>query len=141
MDDPAQGRVHIGIGVMILKDAKVLLGLRRSSHGQGEWAFPGGHLEYMETFEECATRETLEECGVEIQNIRFQLLANLRHYRPKHYVHVGLIADWKSGEPKVLEPEKCREWKWYDLDNLPSLFRASQLAIEAYKTSKNYFVD
>jgi len=95
----------------------------------------------METFEECAKRETLEECGVEIQNIRFQLLANLRHYRPKHYVHVGLIADWKSGEPKVLEPEKCREWKWCDLDNLPSLFRAPQLAIEAYQTSKNYFVD
>src|SRR5712692_1149689 len=97
MNDPIQAQLRVGVGVMILKNGKVLLGLRNGSHGAGEWAFPGGHFEYMETFEDCATRETLEECGVEIQNIRFQLLANLRQYRPKHYVHVGLIADWKSG--------------------------------------------
>jgi len=141
MNDPNRPRVRIGIGVMILKDGKVLLGLRKGSHGLGEWAFPGGHLEYMEAFEDCAKRETLEECGVEIQNIRFQLLASLRHYRPKHYVHVGLIADWKSGEPKVLEPEKCGKWEWHDLENLPSLFRPSQWAIEAYHTNRNYFND
>jgi 8-oxo-dGTP diphosphatase len=93
MDDPLLLQVRVGVGVMILKDGKVLLGLRQGSHGAGEWAFPGGHFEYMETLEDCAKRETLEECGVEIQNIRFQLLANLRQYAPKHYLHVGLIAE------------------------------------------------
>jgi 8-oxo-dGTP diphosphatase len=116
-----QQQARVGIGVMILKGGNVLLGLRTGSHGAGEWAFPGGHLEYMESFEDCAKRETREECGLEIQNIRFQLLANLRQYEPKHYVHVGLIADWKSGEPIVLEREKCREWKWYGINELPEL--------------------
>jgi 8-oxo-dGTP diphosphatase len=87
VESPIQLPVRVGVGVMVLKDGEVLLGLRNGSHGAGEWAFPGGHLEYMETFEDCAKRETLEECGVEIQNIRFQLLANLRQYGPKHYVH------------------------------------------------------
>src|SRR3990167_1693186 len=100
----------IGIGIMILKDDKVLLGRRKGSHGAGEYAFPGGHLEYMESFEGCARRETMEECGMEIQNVRFQFLSNLTHYAPKHYVHIGLVADWKSGEPQVREPEKCESW-------------------------------
>ncbi len=62
----------VGIGVMILKDGKVLLGKRKGSHGAGQYAFPGGHLEYMESFEDCARRETREECGIEIQNIPVQ---------------------------------------------------------------------
>jgi ADP-ribose pyrophosphatase YjhB (NUDIX family) len=33
----------VGIGVMVMdKEGKVLLGLRHSSHGAGEWSFPGG---------------------------------------------------------------------------------------------------
>jgi 8-oxo-dGTP diphosphatase len=99
---------------MILRDGKVLLGTRKGSHGAGELAFPGGHLDYMESFESCARRETLEECASEIENVRFQFVANLQRYAPKHYAHIGLIADWKSGEPKVLEPQKCDGWGWYD---------------------------
>jgi 8-oxo-dGTP diphosphatase len=37
----------VGVGVMIVKEATVLLGQRKGSHGNGEFAFPGGHLEYM----------------------------------------------------------------------------------------------
>ena len=127
------------MGIMILKDGKILLGKRKNSHGSGEYAFPGGHLEYMESFEGCAKRETKEECGIEIENIRFQYLANLTKYASKHYVQIGLAADWKSGEPSVLEPEKCESWDWYDIDNLPeSTFETVGWAIESYKTGKNY---
>jgi len=104
----------VGVGVMIMKDGKVLLGKRKGSHGEGEWSFPGGHLEYMESFEDCARREVREECGIEIEKIRFQFVSNVTSYKPKHYVHIGLIADWESGVVEVLEPEKCEEWKWFD---------------------------
>src|SRR3989338_4386011 len=96
----------VGIGLMILKDGKVLLGKRKGSHGEGEYTFPGGHLEYMESFENCAIRETKEECGIDIENVRFQFLSNVMKYAPRHYVHIGLIADWKSGNAEVLEPRK-----------------------------------
>ncbi len=138
-NDPIQPQVRVGIGVMILKDGKVLLGKRKGSHGAGEYAFPGGHLDYMESFEDCARRETREECGVEIENIRFQFVANLRRYKPKHYAHIGLIAGWKSGVPRVLEPEKCDGWQWYDLDRLPHLFGPTALAIDALKTAKTFY--
>jgi 8-oxo-dGTP diphosphatase len=99
--------IKVGIGVMVIKDGKVLLGKRKGKHGAGEYAWPGGNFEYMESFEECAKREVMEETGMEIHNIRFLRLFNLKTYAPKHYVDIGLIADWKSGEPQLLEPEKC----------------------------------
>ncbi|MFY9462023.1 MAG: NUDIX domain-containing protein [Candidatus Sungiibacteriota bacterium] len=130
----------VGVGVMIMRDGRILLGKRKGAHGEGEYSFPGGHLEYMESFEECARRETLEECGIEIENLRFQLLANVKKYAPKHYVHIGLIADWKSGEPKILEPDKCESWAWYELGQLPEpLFEMSRITIEAHNQGKNYF--
>ncbi len=125
---------------MIFRDGKVLLGKRRGSHGAGEYAFPGGHLEYMESFEECAHRETREECGVEIENIRFQFVTNVKKYGTKHYVHIGLAADWKSGEAELLEPEKCESWGWYDLATPPELlFEFCRLAYEAHRTGENYY--
>ena len=30
-----------------------------------------------------------------------------------------MIADYDSGEPTVLEPEKAEQWGWYKWDELP----------------------
>jgi 8-oxo-dGTP diphosphatase len=94
----------------------------------------------MESFEHCARRETLEECGVEIEHIRFQFVANVQTYAPRHYVHVGLLADWQCGAPEVLEPQASGAWEWYHLDDLPQpLFEMSRLAVESCKTGRNYY--
>lgn len=133
-------RPKVGIGVMVFKDGKVLLSKRKGSHGAGEYAFPGGHLKFGESYINCAKRETKEECGIEIKNVKFLCLSNLKHYKGKHYVHIGLIAEWKSGEPRILEPEKSKSWQWYQLDNLPQpIFKACQQSFEAFKSGKNFF--
>lgn len=121
----------VGVGVMVLREGHVLLGLRKGSHGAGEWAFPGGHLEYMEAAEDCIRRELAEECGIEVQNLRFQYCANVRKYAPKHYVHLGFVADWKSGEPEVIEPDKCECWRWFPLSQLPEpLFEFARMGLD-----------
>lgn len=128
-----------GIAVMVVKDGRVLLGKRRGAHGAGDYAFPGGKLEWWESFEECAKREVREETGMLIQNVRFLRLLNFKFY-DQHFVDVGLLADWESGTPKVMEPEKCEGWEWYDIEQIPApLFRGCISCIEAYKTGKNYF--
>lgn len=133
-------RPKVGIGVMIIRNGKVLLGKRKSSHGAGEYAWPGGHMEYMESFEGCAKREVKEETGMEIDNVRFLRLLNLKEYAPKHYVDIGLIADWKSGEPEIMEPDKIDGWAWYEMDKLPEpLFSTVQTYFEALKTEKNFW--
>ncbi len=77
---------------------------------------------------------------MEIKNIRFVRLLNLKAYAPKHYVDIGIVADWESGEPQNLEPEKCEGWEWFDLSEIPSnIFATCPSIIEAYKTGKTFY--
>ncbi len=132
-------RPRVGIGVMILKRNQVLLGKRKGSHGVGEWSFPGGHLEYGESMRKGALREVKEECGLKIRNLNFQSVLNVKKYN-RHYVIVGFLAHWQSGEPKLLEPDRFEEWRWFGLNRLPRpIFEGSKLMIRCYKTGQNYF--
>ncbi len=139
--ETSENKPRVSVGVMIFKDGKVLMTKRKGSHGAGEYGFPGGHLEHMESFEDCAIRETREESGLEIKNIRFLYLTNVTKYAPKHYVHIGLVADWSSGEAQTLEPNKAEGWRWYSLDDLPKgpTFEFCILAFDAFKTGKKYY--
>lgn len=133
-------RPKVGTSVLIVKDGRVLLGMRLNAHGEGQYAFPGGHLEHMESVHACVTREIAEECGLEVENLRFLRALNLKAYAPKHYVDIGMIAEWKAGEPQVLEPSKCAGWDWYHPDALPSpRFEGVDQAVEAWKTGRAFF--
>jgi 8-oxo-dGTP diphosphatase len=128
---------RVGIGILVMKDGKLLLGRRKGSHGAGEYASPGGHLEHLELFSAGAEREVREETGLEIGPLRFLRVLNTTRYAPRHYVDIAFVADWVSGEPEVREPEKVEGWGWYDLANLPSpLFGTLPTAIEALRTGQ-----
>lgn len=130
----------VGMGVVIIKEGKILLGKRKGSFGAEEYASPGGHLEYMESFENGIRREVQEECGIEIKNIKFIHVANEATYAPRHYVNVQFLADWESGEPITFEKEKIGDWGWYSFNDLPSpIFELTRKGIESYKTGKNFF--
>jgi 8-oxo-dGTP diphosphatase len=107
-------RPKVGLGVIILKDGKILFGQRLNAHGEGSWCVPGGHIEFGESFAECARRETLEETSIKIKNIKFVTATNdVFAKENKHYITIYVEAEWVSGQPKVLEPQKMIEWNWY----------------------------
>lgn len=114
-------QVRVGVGVIIIKDSKILMGKRINSHGHNTWNFPGGHLEFGESPEQCAIRETLEETGLSIKNIAAGPYTNdiFEGTTPKHYITLYMVAEYASGNPQVLEPEKCLEWGWFSWDDLP----------------------
>lgn len=113
-------QVRVGVGVIVIKDNQILLGKRTGSHGAGSWAFPGGHLEVNENPEACAIREVAEETGLVITNLRRGPWTNdIFSAEGKHFITIYLLADWVSGQPKLLEPDKCSEWGWFDWKNLP----------------------
>jgi len=115
-----EDRPKIGIGVIIIKNNKVLVGKRKGPHGKGTWSFPGGHLEFNEEVEDCAKRETLEETGIFIKNIRKAAFTNDIHKKEgKHYVTLFLVADYDHGKTKVMEPDRCEKWGWYEWKKLP----------------------
>jgi 8-oxo-dGTP diphosphatase len=113
-------RPKIGVGVCVIRDNKVLLGKRKGSHGGGSWSFPGGHLELNEDIEACAKREVLEEAGIKIKNLKLGTFTNdIFEKEEKHYVTLYVVAEYDSGEVKIMELEKCEEWGWFEWNNLP----------------------
>jgi len=121
MDITESRRPKVGVGVCIIKDGKVLMGQRLNSHGEGTWSFPGGHLEFGESWEDCAIREVSEETGLKIKRLRFITCTNdIFLAEGKHYITIYMQADWKSGRPTVKEPDRMVKWAWFDWRSLPS---------------------
>lgn len=111
-------RPKVGVSVVITKDNKVLLGKRKAPYGKGEWAFPGGHLEFGEEVIDCVKREVIEEVGIKIKNSKFLSFTN--DTGKKHYITLFFLAEYESGTISNCEPEKCEGWEWFSWDTLPA---------------------
>jgi 8-oxo-dGTP diphosphatase len=113
-------RPAVGVAVVVIKAGKVLLGRRRGSHGSGSWSFPGGHLEFNETIEDCARREVFEETGIRLRNIRYgPFTNNLFRDERKHSVTLFVVAEYAGGTEQDREPEKDDCWGWHRWEELP----------------------
>ncbi len=111
----------VGVAAIVIKEGKVLLGKRKGAHGSGTWAFPGGHLEFNESIEDCAKREVMEETGLRVKNARFAAITNdLFHNENKHYVTLFVVCDHDSGTIQIKEPDKCEAWDWFFWNQFPS---------------------
>ena len=110
-----------GVGVWLFNPlGQVLMGQRLSKHGAGTWAPPGGKPEQNEVLIETAIRETLEETGIPLGPSLLKYMCTTYDvfsdscYRTVHY-----RANDVQMMPSVLEKDKCKEWRWFDLDKLP----------------------
>lgn len=116
-------RPKVGIGTFILRGDQLLLGYRLNAHAGNVWSPPGGHLEYGETPAETASRETAEECGIRIPATAWKLCAvtnDVFAESGKHYITLHLwAAAPESAEAQLCEPEKWREWRWFDVRQIP----------------------
>ena len=125
--------VGVGVGVIVVRDNRILLGKRLGKLGYGTWGFPGGGLEFKETVEECSKRELKEETGMTAEYFRkVHFDTNFHPEENYHCVTLFTEALGVRGEPLVCEPNKCSEWRWFDWNNLPSpLFLPSQSLIRS----------
>lgn len=111
-------RPTVGVQAAVFRGSKVLLQRRANVFGHGTWGLPGGHLEFGESFEEAASRELAEECGLRATKLRTVLPHNTPYERT-HYVQIAVeVLAWQ-GEPRVLEPERCSELEFFRLTELP----------------------
>lgn len=130
---------RVGVAVIVRREGRVLLGLRRSTtHGDGVWQFPGGHLEWGEAVADCAVREVEEETGLSIRiDGMGPWTSNVFPDSGRHYVTVFVLATAMTGTPEVREPDKCDRWEWRTWADLPTpLFLPIQgLLAQAYDPS------
>lgn len=119
---PEKQRPKIGVGILIKRaDGRILFLQRKGAHGEGTWSFPGGHMEWGETFEQCGAREAMEEVGVLVKHVRIIGVTNdVFGEEGKHYVTVFVAGDIASGEARIMEPDKVARIDWVFPDILPT---------------------
>jgi 8-oxo-dGTP diphosphatase len=143
--------VRVGVGVLVkdpLKQkavASIFCGIRKNAHGSGELALPGGHLEFFETWSDCAIREVQEEMNMILNpsSLKFAHVTNdIMSSNHKHYVTIfmmGEIIDDTSTAtnlvPTNMEPHKCEGWKSYTWKELCDIHQNSSSSSSSSSSS------
>jgi 8-oxo-dGTP pyrophosphatase MutT (NUDIX family) len=123
--------------VFLLRDgidgAEVLLQLRQNTgFMDGHWAAAAaGHVEKGETAYDAARREALEEIAVTDLDLRFiTTMQRTRSGEPiDERVDFFFTARSWTGDPRIVEPEKCAELRWCLLHDLPHPVVPHELAV------------
>ena len=113
---------RVGVGVLIFDHHRLLLGQRQQSHGNGTWGPPGGHLEFGETFQECALREAKEETGLVIVSPEVVAITNdVFQEANKHYVSIFMKAKHPIDQTvQNIEKDKVIAWEWFNINAIPN---------------------
>jgi ADP-ribose pyrophosphatase YjhB (NUDIX family) len=143
-----EGGVGVGVGILLLKNNKILLGKRHDDpekassllNGAGKWTMPGGKLHFRESFEEAAQREVLEETGIRLNSLKV-IGVNNDMVETAHFVTIGLLSDDFEGDAKVTEPDEITEWRWFALDSLPKPMYPPSVEVLDNYLRKTFYVN
>lgn len=127
--------------VFLLKDREILL-MRRFNTGfeDGNYSLPSGFIDKHETASQAAIREVLEETGLIIQQQDLKF-AHSMFRKGLGGVWADYFFECKTcrGEPRIMEPKKCDDMRWFNLNSLPNnLAPFARQAIECYKQKIYY---
>ncbi|HET6626210.1 MAG TPA: NUDIX domain-containing protein [Nocardioidaceae bacterium] len=105
-------------------EREVLLQLRQGTgYMDGYWATgAAGHVEKGESVYEAAAREAAEE--LDVHDIDLTPLCAMQRTGTglpidERVDYFFAAASW-SGEPRIVEPDKCADLRWFGLDDLPA---------------------
>lgn len=113
-------RVIPAVHLFLKKENKILLLLRQNTgHRDGEYGLIAGHIEPQESVQGCLIREALEEGGITLVPADLKFL-HVFYNTKRDYINFFFLAENWYGEIRNMEPEKCAELEWFDMDNLPA---------------------
>jgi 8-oxo-dGTP diphosphatase len=121
---PGKDYIGVGGGVLIFNKKKEILLLKRGKQVRnqaGWWSKPGGGVEHGEKAMPAMEREIKEETNLDI-NI-WGYLPHTDHIikrEGQHWVAINYLASIKKGKARNLEPHKCDEIGWFNLNKLPN---------------------
>jgi 8-oxo-dGTP pyrophosphatase MutT (NUDIX family) len=123
----------------------VLLQLRQNTgYLDGCWAAgAAGHVELGETATGAAVREAREELGLQLVPRALTPIAVMQRTdgtdNPlEQRVDWFFACDEWAGEPQILEPRKCAELAWFELDALPERMpEYERMALQALRDGRS----
>lgn len=121
----SQERFKIGsfVSLILKKESKVLL-IRRFNTGceDGMYGCAGGGVDGNEPITQAIIREASEELGIRLKkdDIKMLHIVHKKNGAGQEMIGFFLEASEWEGEPKNMEPHKCDDIGWFDLQNLPT---------------------
>lgn len=110
--------------LILIRDNKTLL-LKRANTGyeDGNYSLIAGHVEQGESFSTCLIREAEEEAGIILQSDDLEVL-HIMHRdsgqdKQNQRIDVFFTACKWTGEIRNMEPHKCDDLSWFDLNAIP----------------------
>jgi mutator protein MutT len=96
-------RPLVGVGAVIVQNARAVIVQRGTEPLKGQWSIPGGMLEVGETLRQCAAREALEETGLRVEPAEVLEVLDSIHPDPEgrtryHYVLIDFLCRPLAGE-------------------------------------------
>lgn len=112
--------IPTGVHVLLERGGEVLL-MRRAGTGffDGLYSLPGGHVEEGESIRATAVREMREELGVGVAEDALEVLGVVHRRSDTNRIDFFLRAQAWSGAPRIAEPHKCDDLRWFARDALP----------------------
>lgn len=109
--------VAIGVVIQHPTNGCIILGRRKGELGGGQYAIPGGKIDFSEPPFATVLREIKEETNLDLREIYFTGKVTNDYFPAlgKHYITLYYIAEAINPQDlKTMEPEKVEEWKWVD---------------------------
>jgi nucleoside triphosphatase len=103
------------VGVLIFNPRGELL-LLQSHKWRGKYVVPGGHIELGETAAEAVRRETKEETGLDVEDIRFlcwqEFIYDELFWKPGHFIFLDYTCRTAGGA--VVLNDEAEAFVWID---------------------------
>jgi 8-oxo-dGTP diphosphatase len=131
--------------LILTEDDEILLSRRYNTGFQdGKYSLPAGNLHGdEETLMQAMIREANEEIGVKIAPTDLKLV-HVMHRKQKEptderRINLFFMANKWKGKPRIMEPTKCDDLQWFNLNRLPTnTIRYVRQAINCYRNRIPY---
>ena len=110
----------VGVSAYVIKNGKVLFGVRSSDPGKGKLDVPGGFIEVHESAEQAAIREAKEEFGIDII-LKYCLGTYPGEYNGRPSLDISFVATMSNQPIKTLDDMNGGKPVWRDVENLPDI--------------------
>ncbi len=119
--DKNRTKTRIAVYLIGTKNNKILLGKRiNAQHMNEHWSLPAGHVFEGESASNAMIREAYEECGIHLKNENFTIIGALHQFSdPYDYVNYIFKVDMSDFQIINMEPDKCEELAFFDINQLP----------------------
>jgi 8-oxo-dGTP diphosphatase len=125
-------RPHVGVGILLIRNKKLLLVKRKYDPDAGYWSIPGGHVELGEKTKKAAERE-----GVKLAGIIDKIMHDRDGKIIYHYILINYFVEQVDGridQPPIPDSDAL-EAKFVEFNELKD-YKLTESLIELLKELK-----